>query len=138
MRQVGMQIGAERRLGTATFESIDPYTGEPWAVLPEATKTDVDDAVRAARAAFNGEWTAMTGAARGRLIRRLGELITSHADDLADAETRDNGKLLREMGGQVRSLPAWYDYYAGLADKIDGRMVEQVVAEIIEGIEAPR
>ena len=61
MRQVGMQIGAERRLGTATFESVDPYTGEPWAVVPEATKADVDDAVRAARAAFNGEWTAMTG-----------------------------------------------------------------------------
>jgi acyl-CoA reductase-like NAD-dependent aldehyde dehydrogenase len=62
MRQVGMQIGTERRLGTATFESVDPYTGEPWAILPEATRTDVDDAVRAARAAFDGEWTAMTGA----------------------------------------------------------------------------
>src|ERR1700733_14292616 len=124
MRQVGMQIGAERRLGAATFESVDPYTSEPWAVLPEASEVDVDDAVRAARTAFNGEWTAMTGAARGRLIRRLGELITEHADDLADAETRDNGKLLREMGGQVRSLPAWYEYYAGLADKIDGRVVD--------------
>src|ERR1700730_5240296 len=124
MRQVGMQIGAERRLCTATFESGDPHTGEPWAGPPEPTKADGDDAVRAARAAFDGEWTAMTGAARGRLIRRLGELITEHADDLADAETRDNGKLLREMGGQVRSLPAWYEYYAGLADKIDGRVVD--------------
>src|ERR1035438_1694450 len=43
MRQVSMQIGAERRPGTATFSSIDPYTGEPWAVLPEATRADVDD-----------------------------------------------------------------------------------------------
>src|SRR6202000_2011159 len=109
MRQVGMQIGAERRLGGATFESVDPYTGEPWAVVPEAAKADVDDAVRAARAASTGEWTTMTGAARGRLIRRLGELITEHADDLADAETRDNGKLLRQMGRQVRSLPALYE-----------------------------
>jgi acyl-CoA reductase-like NAD-dependent aldehyde dehydrogenase len=119
-----MVIGAERRPGTATFESIDPYTGKPWAIVPEATRADVNDAVRAARAAFEGDWTAMSGAARGRLLRRLGELITSHADDLADAETRDNGKLLREMGGQVRSLPAWYEYYAGLADKIDGRVVD--------------
>ena|SRR5271168_926200 len=103
MRQVGMQIGAERRLGTATFESVDPYTGEPWATVPEAAKADVDDAVRAARAAFDGEWTAMTGAARGRLIRRLGELITSRADDLADAETRDNGKLLREPASPARA-----------------------------------
>jgi acyl-CoA reductase-like NAD-dependent aldehyde dehydrogenase len=124
MRQVSMQIGAERRPGTATFSSIDPYTGEPWAVLPEATRADVDDAVAAARAAFEGEWGALTGTARGRLLRRLGELIAESADDLAIAETRDNGKLLREMGGQVRGLPAWYDYYAGLADKIDGRVVD--------------
>jgi acyl-CoA reductase-like NAD-dependent aldehyde dehydrogenase len=124
MRQVSMQIGAERRPGTATFESIDPYTGEPWAVLPEATRADVDDAVAAARAAFDGEWGALTGTARGRLLHRLGELITESADDLAIAETRDNGKLLREMDGQVRGLPAWFDYYAGLADKIDGRVVD--------------
>jgi len=68
MRQVGMQIGAERRLGSATFVSIDPYTGEPRAVLPEATKADVDDAVRAARAAFDGEWTAMTGGTRDPFV----------------------------------------------------------------------
>ena len=124
MRQLSMQIGAERRPGTGTFESIDPYTGEPWAVAPEATRADVDDAVAAARAAFEGEWGALTGTARGRLLRRLGEVITESADDLAIAETRDNGKLLREMGGQVRALPAWYEYYAGLADKIDGRVVD--------------
>jgi acyl-CoA reductase-like NAD-dependent aldehyde dehydrogenase len=124
MRQVSMQIGAERRPGTSTFSSGDPYTGEPWAVLPEATRGDVDDAVAAARAAFEGEWGALTGTARGRLLRRLGELIAESADDLAIAETQDNGKLLREMGGQVRGLPAWYDYYAGLADKIDGRVVD--------------
>ncbi len=124
MRQVSMQIGAERRAGTTTFESIDPYTGEPWATVPKAGQADVDDAVAAARAAFEGDWGALTGAARGRLLRRLGELIAESADELADAETRDNGKLLREMGGQVRGLPAWYDYYAGLADKIDGRVVD--------------
>jgi acyl-CoA reductase-like NAD-dependent aldehyde dehydrogenase len=124
MRQLSMQIGAERRPGAGTFESIDPYTGEPWVVVPEATRADVDDAVAAARAAFEGEWGALTGTARGRLLRRLGEVITESADDLAIAETRDNGKLLREMGGQVRGLPAWYEYYAGLADKIDGRVVD--------------
>ncbi|HEX2743126.1 MAG TPA: aldehyde dehydrogenase [Streptosporangiaceae bacterium] len=124
MRQLSMQIGAERRLGTATFESIDPYTGEPWAVLPEATQADVEDAVAAARAAFDGEWGALTGTARGRLLHKLGEVIAESADDLAIAETRDNGKLLREMDGQVRGLPAWFDYYAGLADKIDGRVVD--------------
>jgi acyl-CoA reductase-like NAD-dependent aldehyde dehydrogenase len=124
MRQVSMRIGAERRPGRTTFESIDPYTEQPWATVAEATRDDVDDAVAAARAAFEGPWGQLSGRERGRLLRRLGDLITESADDLALAETRDNGKLLREMGGQVRGLPAWFEYYAGLADKIDGRVVD--------------
>jgi len=124
MRQVTMQIGSERRAGTSGFDTIDPYTGEAWARAPESTREDVNDAVSAARSAFEGQWGAMPGSGRGRLLRRLGEVIAEHADDLALAETRDNGKLLREMGGQVRSLPAWYDYYAGMADKIEGRVVD--------------
>src|SRR5260370_2823951 len=124
MRQVDMQIGAERRSGNATLESISRDRGERWAFVPEASPADVNEAVAAARAAFEGDWGAMTGPARGRLLRRLAELITESADDLALAETRDNGKLLREMGGQLRGLPAWYEYYAGLADKIDVRVVD--------------
>jgi aldehyde dehydrogenase (NAD+) len=124
MQHLTMQIGADRRAGTSTFESLDPYTGKPWAVVAEATRADVDDAVRAARSAFTGEWGKLPGRERGQLLRRLGEEISAAADELAIAETRDNGKLLREMGGQVRGLPAWYDYYAGLADKIDGRVVD--------------
>jgi acyl-CoA reductase-like NAD-dependent aldehyde dehydrogenase len=122
--QIAMQIGAERRVGDSTFDSIDPYTGEAWATVPEATEADVDDAVAAARAALHGPWGTMSGRERGALLRKLGELITAEADALAIAETQDNGKLLREMGGQVRGLPAWYEYYAGLADKIDGRVVD--------------
>ncbi|MCW2526308.1 MAG: aldehyde dehydrogenase, partial [Pseudonocardiales bacterium] len=106
------------------FETVDPYTGEVWAEVAEAGKSDVDDAVAAARAAFEGPWGQMTGSQRGKLLRRLGEEITLAADDLAAAETQDNGKLLREMGGQVRSPPNWFDYYAGLADKIEGRVVD--------------
>jgi aldehyde dehydrogenase (NAD+) len=124
MRQVWMQIGAERRAGTSTFDSLNPYTGEPWAEVPEATKTDVDDAVASARFAFENDWGNLPGRERGRLMRRLGEEIIGAANDLAEAETLDNGKLLREMDAQVRGLPAWYDYYAGFADKIDGRVVD--------------
>jgi aldehyde dehydrogenase (NAD+) len=124
MDQVTMTIGAEKRAGKGSFESIDPYTGQPWAQVPEAEQADVDDAVAAARAALSGPWGTMPGRERAALIRRLGQEITNAADDLALAETQDNGKLLREMGGQVRGLPAWYDYYAGLADKIDGRVVD--------------
>jgi aldehyde dehydrogenase (NAD+) len=122
---VAMRIGADWRLGPGTFDSIDPYTGAPWARVPEAARQDVDDAVKAARRAFdNDEWSRLPGRERGRLLRRLAEEIERSADELALAETRDNGKLLREMSGQIRGLPAWYEYYAGLADKIDGRVVD--------------
>ncbi|WP_395106282.1 aldehyde dehydrogenase [Actinomadura sp. SCN-SB] len=124
MERLAMTVGAEKRPGASTFTSIDPYTGEPWAEVAEATREDVADAVRAARTAFEGDWGAMPGRERARLLRRLGEVITESADELALCETRDNGKLLREMSGQIRGLPAWYDYYAGLADKIEGRVVD--------------
>jgi acyl-CoA reductase-like NAD-dependent aldehyde dehydrogenase len=125
MEAIPMRIGAEWRLGSGAFDSIDPYTGEAWARVAEASKEDVDAAVRAARAAFDGgDWSRLSGKDRGRLLRRLAEEIERSADDLALAETRDNGKLLREMGGQIRALPAWYEYYAGVTDKIDGRVVD--------------
>ncbi|MFG3022357.1 aldehyde dehydrogenase [Streptomyces sp. NPDC048254] len=124
MEAIAMTIGAEQRPGRTTFDSVDPYRGDPWAKVAEATRQDVDDAVAAARAAFDGPWGALSGAERARLLRRLGQEIEAAADELALAETRDNGKLLREMDGQVRSLPAWYEYYAGFADKIEGRVVD--------------
>src|SRR3954463_13817504 len=58
----------------ATFESINPFTAEPWATIPRAGAEDVDDAVRAARGAFES-WSRTTPVARGRLLRRLAELI---------------------------------------------------------------
>ena len=65
-------------------------------------------------------------------MRRLGDLIARDAEKLAAIEVQDNGKLLAEMGAQVRYLPQWYYYYGGLADKIEGalnvaRQIEEVV-----------
>ena len=108
----------------ATFESLDPYAAEPWALVPDCGAEDVDRAVRAARAAFDrGPWPQATGRERAKLMRRLAALIAENADELARIETRDNGKLLREMRGQCALLPEWYDYFAGAADKIDGRVI---------------
>ena len=104
-----------------TFESINPYTGRAWATVPEADEDDVDRAVRAARDAFDeGPWGKMTGTERARLMRRLAELIAENAESLAVVESTDNGKLLREMSGQLGALPEWYYYFAGAADKIQG------------------
>jgi aldehyde dehydrogenase (NAD+) len=104
-----------------TFESVNPYTGAAWARVPRASHADVDAAVRAARQAFDeGPWGRLTGVERARLMRRLAAVIDERADDLAQVEVRDNGKLIREMQGQIRGLPDYFHYFAGAADKIHG------------------
>ncbi|MCW2945709.1 MAG: aldehyde dehydrogenase [Actinoallomurus sp.] len=106
-----------------TYESLDPYTGEPWAQVADGTAEDVDRAVSAARAALSGPWGALTATDRGELLRTLAGLIARDADRLAELEVRDGGKLLREMAGQAKGLPAWYTYFAGLADKLQGEVI---------------
>src|ERR1700727_1108974 len=107
----------------ATFESQNPHTGRPWAVVPDGGPADVDAAVAAARAALDGEWGSMTGFARAALLRRLADLVAENADRLARLEVNDSGKLYREMIGQLNGLGGWYQYFAGLADKIEGRQI---------------
>src|ERR1700749_1853547 len=105
------------------YDTVDPYTGEPWAGVPDAGDEDVERAVGAARAAFEGEWGALTGFERSRLMHKLADLIERDADRLAELESRDSGKLLREFSGQMRLLPSWYRYFAGWADKLAGESI---------------
>ena len=107
-----------------TFQTFDPYTGEPWALIPECDKADVDRAVEAASRAFeSGPWPKMTPTARGKIMRRIAELIEKHAEHLGQIEVRDNGKLISEMAAQTKYMPEWFYYYGGLADKIQGAVV---------------
>ena len=104
--------------------SYDPTTGESWYELAEADSSDVDAAVGAARAAFrNPAWRRMTQTDRGKLMRRLADLVLEHADELALIETRDNGKLIKEMRAQMRAMPDSYIYFAGMADKLQGETI---------------
>jgi (Z)-2-((N-methylformamido)methylene)-5-hydroxybutyrolactone dehydrogenase len=106
------------------FESFNPYTAKPWALVPRATPEDVNRAVAAARAAFKSrEWRDLTPSARGKLLFKLADKIAARADELAAIETTDNGKLILEMRAQLRYLPEWFRYYAGLADKLEGRVI---------------
>lgn len=114
-------VNGAPRPGRATFESYDPFTGRPWALIPRCDATDVDEAVAAAAGAFRqGDWAAMTPSARGKLLNRLANLIEEEAERLARIETQDNGKLLAEMWGQLRYVPEWYRYFGGLSDKLEG------------------
>jgi len=108
----------------ATFESFDPFTGKPWALIPRCDAADVDRAVTAASGAFRSkEWRGLTASARGKLMVRLADLIAANAERLAAIETRDNGKLINEMTMQVRYAAEWYRYFGGLADKIEGAVL---------------
>ncbi|RKP53758.1 aldehyde dehydrogenase [Pararobbsia silviterrae] len=100
----------------ARLVSVNPYTGAPWASVPEASDADVDHAVDAARRAFDtGPWSRYTPQQRAAVLRRLAALIERDAEKFARIESTDNGKLYREMLGQWRYLPEWLYYYAGLA-----------------------
>lgn len=110
--------------GEGHFDSLDPATGEAWAVMPEARESDVDRAVRAAdRALGEGEWPRLTATARGRLLHRLADLVAENARELAELETRDTGKIIRETSAQIAYVADYYRYYAGLADKIEGAVL---------------
>lgn len=121
MQKFQQYIGGAFSDGSASFDSLDPATGEVWAQMPEARAEDVNAAVDAASAAFHGpDWAAMTASARGKLLYRLADLIAENAPVLAELETRDTGKIIRETSAQIAYVAEFYRYYAGLADKIEG------------------
>ena len=105
------------------FESFNPYTGQPWALIPRGNAADVDRAISAASEAFRGEWRKLTASARGRLLCKFGDLLAQNAERLAEIEVRDNGKLIAEMSAQLRYMPQFYYYFGGLADKIEGAVL---------------
>lgn len=107
--------------GSGSFDSLDPATGQPWAVMSEARTADVNRAVDAAHRAFRSrEWAGLTASARGKLLYRLADLVQAAAPKLAAIETRDTGKIIRETSAQITYVAEYYRYYAGMADKIEG------------------
>jgi acyl-CoA reductase-like NAD-dependent aldehyde dehydrogenase len=110
-------------LDGTTYESLDPFRGENWAIFPRGGSADVDLAVRAAHKAFHsGPWRTMTASQRGLLLHRVGDILAANAERLAELEVRDNGKIKAEMLKQMRYLPHWFYYYGGLGDKIEGHV----------------
>ena len=106
-----------------TFEVFNPATGEVLANVAEGDSEDIDRAVKTARAAFDtGPWTKMSPSERGRIIRKLGDLILEHGDELAALETLDNGKPMAIARAADIPLAADnFHYYAGWATKLEWR-----------------
>lgn len=113
------------------FESFNPATGRAWALIPKGGTADADRAVAAARGAFESpEWRSLTPTTRGELLRRIGTVLEDRVEKLAAIETRDNGKRLAEVIPQLRYLPKYFHYYAGLADKVEGAVIPVDVPSI--------
>jgi aldehyde dehydrogenase (NAD+) len=104
------------------FETFNPATGEAIAKVASGTAADIDKAVRAARRALeSGPWSTMDAADRGRLLYRLADLIEKDARELATLESLNAGKTIKDSLGDMGAVANCLRYYAGWADKIEGR-----------------
>jgi len=112
-------------LSGKTFPTINPATGETIAQVAEADAADVDKAVGAARAAFEkGAWRKMSASQRGQLMYRLADLVEKNMEELAQLESLDNGKPYQvALAADLPLTIACYRYYAGWADKIQGKTI---------------
>jgi acyl-CoA reductase-like NAD-dependent aldehyde dehydrogenase len=105
--------------------SEDPSRGVPWATIPRSQSVDVHEAVGAARGAFDETWSRLDAKARAQHLRSVAETMRAHADELALTESRDTGRVLREVrGGHLPSCVEMFHYFAGAADKLHGDTVE--------------
>jgi len=105
------------------IESLNPENNEVWATVPEANEGDVDKAVKAAQRAFEKTWGNLHPTERGKYLRAIADQLRQNAEHLGRIETVDTGKLYRETKTQANYIAEYYDYFAGLADKVEGTVV---------------
>ena len=107
-----------------TFDVHDPSSGDVLATVAKATKADVDRAVNAAHSALESKaWGGAPPAERGRIMMRIAQALRDRADDLATLESRDNGKPLKQARADVQVAARYFEFFAGIADKIMGSTI---------------
>ena len=106
-----------------TIETLNPENNEVWATVPEASAKDVDKAVKAAQNAFEVSWANLHPRDRAKYLRSLANQLRDNAEHLGTIETKDTGKIFRETKTQANYIAEYYDYFAGLADKVEGTVV---------------
>ena len=117
----GERIGAS---DGGTFEVFDPSTGDLLATVSKATTADIDRAVDTAHAAFEGKaWAGIVPAERGRIMQRIAQALRDQTEELATLESRDNGKPLRQARTDVQVAARYFEFFAGIADKIMGHTI---------------
>jgi acyl-CoA reductase-like NAD-dependent aldehyde dehydrogenase len=105
------------------IETLNPENNEVWATVPEANEQDVDHAVKSAQKAFDNSWSTLHPRERAKYLRLIADQLRNNAEHLGKIETIDTGKLYRETKTQANYIAEYYDYFAGLADKVEGTVV---------------
>ncbi len=105
------------------IETLNPENNEVWATVPEANDQDVDFAVQSAQKAFDSSWSILHPRDRAKYLRLIANELRNNAEYLGKIETIDTGKLFRETKTQANYIAEYYDYFAGLADKVEGTVV---------------
>ena len=105
------------------IETLNPENNEVWATVPEANEKDVDNAVKSAQKAFENSWSTLHPKERAKYLKLIAEQLRNNAERLGKIETIDTGKLYRETKTQANYIAEYYDYFAGLADKVEGTVV---------------
>jgi aldehyde dehydrogenase (NAD+) len=126
VKDLSLFIGGEwvDSLSGKTFPVVNPATGETICRVAEAGPADVDRAVKAAgKALDSGPWAKMDAADRGRLLYRLADLFEKNAEELAVLESLNGGKTIRDARGDLQGAVNTLRYYAGWADKIEGKTI---------------
>ena len=123
-RERGLYIDGAWQQRDAVIDVIDPATAIVVAHAARGNAADIDLAVRAARRAFEGEWSAITPAARSKLVWRLGDLVERNADELAELEALDNGKPVTDARqGDVAFCHELLRYMAGWSTRLNGETI---------------
>jgi aldehyde dehydrogenase (NAD+) len=106
-----------------TLPVVDPSTGQTYDTIPRGRAADIDAAVHAARAAYDGAWGAMTAIDRGRILAKMAALISAQHEELALIEARDTGKPMAQARADITLAARYFEYYGGAADKLHGQIV---------------
>ena len=121
-----------------TLTVCSPSDGKEFARIQASSAVDVNDAVRAARSAFeNGAWSKTTATERGRMLSELSDLISDASEELAELEAGDTGKPMSQARNDIKLAARYFEYYGGAADKLHGEVIPYLNSYQVQTIREP-
>lgn len=120
-----MIIGGKalQALSGKTIDVYSPVDGNVFEQIPRGEAADIDMAVQAARSALDGAWGQLSALERGRLLMKLAQQVTEHAEELALLEAKDTGKPMTTARNDMVVLARYFEYYGSAADKVHGEVI---------------